>query len=90
MYYLCSENQGADQLHGYREADLCLCFRTCKYWFSHDAAQIMYFKLALFVYLVLLPILGLFTIRFNGYGILEVKKKIIFRPTDPYRRNRVG
>ena len=28
MYYLCSENKGADQLRGHREADLCL-------WFSH-------------------------------------------------------
>ena len=27
MYYLCSENKGADQLRGYREADLHLCFR---------------------------------------------------------------
>ena len=25
-----SENKGADQLRGYREADLCLCFRICK------------------------------------------------------------
>ena len=33
------------------------------------------------MYLVLLPILGLFTIRFNGFGILEVKKKISDRPT---------
>ena len=30
MYYLCSENKDADQLHGYREADLRLCFRICK------------------------------------------------------------
>ena len=30
LYYLCSENKGADQLRGYREADLCLCFRICK------------------------------------------------------------
>ena len=30
LYYLCSENKGADQLHGYREADLRLCFRICK------------------------------------------------------------
>ena len=37
LYYLCSENKGADQLRGYREADLRLCFRIC--WFSHDAAQ---------------------------------------------------
>ena len=46
--------------------------------------------IALFVYLVKLHILGLVTIRFNGYGILEVKKKKNFRPTDPYRRNSVG
>ena len=30
VYYLCSENKGADQLRGYREADLRLCFRICK------------------------------------------------------------
>ena len=29
-YYLCSENKGADQLRGYREADLRLCFRINK------------------------------------------------------------
>ena len=29
-YYLCSENKGADQLRGYREADLRLCVRICK------------------------------------------------------------
>ena len=27
LYYPCSENKGADQLRGYREADLRLCFR---------------------------------------------------------------
>ena len=30
FYYLCSENIGADQLRGYREADLRLCFRIYK------------------------------------------------------------
>ena len=30
MYYPCSENKDADQLHGYREADLRLCFRICR------------------------------------------------------------
>ena len=30
LYYLCSENKGADQLRGYREADLRLCFRLCR------------------------------------------------------------
>ena len=29
-YYLNRENKGADQLRGYREADLCLCFRLCR------------------------------------------------------------
>ena len=30
LHYQCSENKGADQLRGYREADLRLCFRICK------------------------------------------------------------
>ena len=30
LYYPCSENKGADKLRGNHEADLCLCFRTCK------------------------------------------------------------
>ena len=30
LYSLCSENKCADQLRGYREADMRLCFRICK------------------------------------------------------------
>ena len=30
LYYPCSANKGADQLRGYREADLRLCFRLCR------------------------------------------------------------
>ena len=30
LYYLCSENKDSDQLRGYREADLRLCFRICE------------------------------------------------------------
>ena len=30
LYYLCSKNKGADQLCGYCEAGLRLCFRICK------------------------------------------------------------
>ena len=30
MYYPSSENKGADQLRGYHEADLRLCFRLCR------------------------------------------------------------
>ena len=29
-YNPCSENKGADQLCGYRKADLRLCFRICR------------------------------------------------------------
>ena len=39
MYYLCSENKGADQLRDHRAADLRLCFRILKGRFSHDTAQ---------------------------------------------------
>ena len=30
LYYPSSENKGDDQLRGYREADLRLCFRLCR------------------------------------------------------------
>ena len=30
LFYLSSENKGADQLRSYCEADLRLCFRICK------------------------------------------------------------
>ena len=39
---MCSENKGADQMCGYRTADLRLCFHICKSRFSHNEAQIMY------------------------------------------------
>ena len=39
--YPCSENKGADQLRGYREADLRLCFHICKNPVSYDEAHIV-------------------------------------------------
>ena len=30
LYYPCRETNGADQLHSYCAADLCLCFHICK------------------------------------------------------------
>ena len=41
MYYACIENKGADQLRGYCEADLRLCFPICKKPVSHDAAHML-------------------------------------------------
>ena len=40
LYYLCSENKGADQLRGYREADLRLCFCICRMLVSYDAPHL--------------------------------------------------
>ena len=41
MYYPCSENKGADQLRGYREADLRLCFRICRLlFFFHEEVHL--------------------------------------------------
>ena len=39
MFYPSSENKGADQLRGYREADLRLCFAYAKSRFSHNEAH---------------------------------------------------
>ena len=41
MYYPCSENKGADQLRGYREADLHLVFAYAKSRFSHKGAHLI-------------------------------------------------
>ena len=42
LYYLCSENKGADQLRGYREADRLFVFAYEKSWFSHNEAQFIF------------------------------------------------
>ena len=41
LYYPSSENKGTDQLCSYCTADLRLCFRICKKFFSYDAAHII-------------------------------------------------
>ena len=40
LYYLCSEQKGADQLRSDCEADLRLCFSPMQSLFSHAATQI--------------------------------------------------
>ena len=43
MYYPCSKNKGADQLRSYREADLRLCFRLCRFLvFSQGGSYISF------------------------------------------------
>ena len=39
---MCNENKGADQLRSYPKADLRLCFRIAKSWFSHDMTIFIY------------------------------------------------
>ena len=60
LYYLYSEDKGADQLHGYREADLRLCFRICKKQFSDDTAHI---NLYVTLYLVIFPVCELWLVE---------------------------
>ena len=46
MYYPSSENTGADQLRGYREADLRLCFRIGNYpVFSRRGSYVPEFRI---------------------------------------------
>ena len=42
VYYPCSENKDADQLRGYREADLRLCFRICRLLVFSRGGSIMF------------------------------------------------
>ena len=46
LYYLCSENKGADQPCGYREADLRhqVVFAYAKSRFSQDAAHMLWME----------------------------------------------
>ena len=39
LYYPCSENQGADQLRSYCEADRAFVFAFVDCWFSHALAH---------------------------------------------------
>ena len=49
LYYPCSENKDADQLRGYREADLRLCFSICKKpVISQGGSYIMYMNVYFF------------------------------------------
>ena len=43
LCYLCSENKGNDQLHGY------FVFAYAKSRFSHDPAHLLYFQLTVLV-----------------------------------------
>ena len=61
LYYTCSENKGADQLRGYREADLRLCFRICRLLVFSRGGSFMFamFSQILKCFLIMWPMLQL-------------------------------
>ena len=59
MYYPCSENKDADQLRGYREADLRLCFRPCKLLVFSRTGSIKCSKIDIFTFFFFSSILKL-------------------------------
>ena len=50
MFYPYSDNKGADQLRGYREADLRLCFRLCRLLFFPCGGSYMYLIVVIYGY----------------------------------------
>ena len=50
LYYPCSENKDADQLRGYREADLRLCFRLCRLLVFPCRGSFIYFFFLLLLF----------------------------------------
>ena len=49
LFYPSNKSKDADQLRSYCAADLHLCFRNAKGWFSHNEAQFIINKKVLFL-----------------------------------------
>ena len=66
LYYLISENKVADQLRGYREADLRLCFRLCRLLvFPWGGSYVLVWIVSLLVYRTILDtIVFLYWVRY--------------------------
>ena len=73
MSYPCSENKGTDQLRGYREADLRLCFRICKKpVFSRRGSYTVHLALCMLGTLhAILSSADIFIYLFKSSGILS-------------------
>ena len=54
LYFPYSENKGADQLRGYREADLRLCFRICKkpVFSRRGSIQVVAIKVLTYIFVI--------------------------------------
>ena len=65
LYYPSSENKGADQLRGYREADLRLCFRLCRLLvFPWGGSNVGIFILLILMYFLFVRILYYYPVRY--------------------------
>ena len=70
MHYPCGENKGADQLRGYHEADLRLCFHICKKTvFSRRSSYV------LFYFIQTCSRMSFSLKKFETAGEIEEKKK---------------
>ena len=80
MYYLCSENKGADQLRGYKKLICVFVFAYAKSRFSHDEAQLCFtdrlFRLKMFnddqgswmiMFLITLITVFIMSLIYNGF-----------------------
>ena len=72
MYYLCSENKGADQPRGYREADLRFVFAYAKSRFSHNETHMA----TALIRVVIKPLFQLG--RHEGVHVVDIKCKYDF------------
>ena len=71
LYYRCSENKGADQLRGNREADLRLCFRICKKpVFSRRGSNCIRIRTNSKIFSMLANELGIPSMNMNGEFII--------------------
>ena len=77
MYYPCSENKGADQLRGYREADLRLCFRIGRLLvFSRTGS---YISMYLYIHGAFIRIQKIFTV----FSCMSALKDTVKSPPQP-------
>ena len=79
LYYRCSENKGVDQLSGYCEAGVRLCFCICRllvFLCSGSYVNVEAFILCNLFYLVRLIIIHIFFQKWKRVPVLKVFKLI--------------
>ena len=57
LNYPCNENKDVDQLRGYREADLCLCFHLCRLFVFTCGSSVGFMKTKMYHQISILTVL---------------------------------